>query len=86
MGAIFGWPGTESPESARRDSLNFDRFSLFQRLVQRGLCKIISQQQYAYCSQTLRNLRRRSSAKFIGQTHSRNHTVPTKTLVSSHVF
>jgi hypothetical protein len=33
MGAIFGWPGTESPESARRDSLNFDRFSLFQRLV-----------------------------------------------------
>jgi hypothetical protein len=86
MGAILGWGGAESPESAWTDSLNFDRFSLFQRLACRGLCKIISQQQHAYCTQILRNLRRRSSAKFVGQTYSSNHNATTKALVSSYVF
>jgi hypothetical protein len=33
MGTIFGWPGTESPEPSRSDSVNFDRFSLFQQVV-----------------------------------------------------
>jgi hypothetical protein len=85
-GSNFGLGRSRITRISVTDSLNFDRFSLFQRLACRGLCKIISQQQHAYCTQILRNLRRRSSAKFVGQTYSRNHNATTKALVSSYVF